>query len=174
MSVLVEVFKFFGYSGAGFLAGYQVCKIRRNTEEIKEAIVSEGDEPTWPAVERRKSSRQTDRMTRIIGIFVIILSIGTVGQSFYFSHQQGAATKREKETTDCQAKFNEDFAKAVTTRGQYADEDRLQLYKMISTIVSEPDVAKRRKAVEDWVAITKRNDELRKKTPLPDLQSRNC
>jgi hypothetical protein len=176
MSLLVETFKFFGYSGAGFLAGYQVCKIRRNTEEIKEAVVPENDneEPTWPAVERRKESRRTDRMTRFIGIFVIILSIATVGQSFYFSHQQSESTKREQKQTDCQAKYNEDFARAVTIRGQYADEDRAQLYKMISTVISEPDASKRRQAVEDWVTATKKNDELRKSTPLPNLQARNC
>lgn len=175
MSLLVEVFKGLGYSGAGFLAGYQVCKIRRNTEEIKEAIVPEdGSEPTWPAVERRKSSRRTDRMTRVIGVFVIILSVATVAQSFYFSHQQNSATDREKKTTACQAQYNADFARAVTLRGQYADEDRTALYKMISTVINEQEPAKRRQAIEDWVVATQRNEVLRKRTPLPDLQARNC
>lgn len=175
MMLLVEIFKGIGYSGAGFLVGYQVCKIRRNTEEIKEAIVSEdGDEPTWPAVERRKSSQQTDKMTRAIGIFVILLSLGTVSQSFYFSHQQSKATEREQDRTECQAHYNEDFARAVTLRGRYADEDRMQLYTMISSVVNEPDPEKRRTAVQNWITATKKNEELRKKTPLPDLQARNC
>jgi hypothetical protein len=176
MSVLVEVFKGLGYSGVGFLVGYQVCKIRRNTEEIKEAIVpDDGSEPTWPAVERRKSSKKTDRMTRAIGIFVIALSLATVGQSVYFSQTQNVLDKREKDRTACQAQYNEDFARAVTIRGQYADEDRTELYKMITSVMNpNGTVVTRRAAVEGWVIATQKNDQLRKATPLPNLQARNC
>jgi len=176
MSWLVEVAKFVVYSGVGFLVGYQVCKIRRNTEEIKEAIVDEN--PQEAALRHKVEERRhwkVDRQTRIIGLIVMVLSIVTVVQSFYFTHEQAQNSERDKQRTECQAQYNQDFARAVTLRGRYADEDRTQMYKMITTVINEKlTPAQRRQAIEDWVLASQRNDALRKTTPLPNLDARNC
>jgi len=182
MDVLYEVLKFLGYSAIGFLAGYQLCKIRRNTEEIKEAVVSEQENTSDRDGSGTKDVKSTFTghgqgsgwQGRALGVFVLLLAIFTAIQGVYVSNETRDNTEHDKRVVACQAQFNKDFSRAVTVRGQYADEDRAAMYRMITTVISGTTPAIRQKAITDWIELSQKNDELRKANPLPSLEARNC
>ena len=171
MNILLEILKFIGYSAVGFFAGYQFCRMRREVREIRDTIVK--DEVDQTPVETRERLFG-DRQSRVIGILVLLMSTITIISSSFTSYQNRQNSEHDREVTACQARYNDDFARAVTLRGQYADEDRTLLNTMIFTILDEPDPKKRQAAVNKWVRETQENDKLRKATPLPDLTTRNC
>lgn len=221
MDVVFEVLKFLGYSAVGFSAGYQVCKIRRNTEEIKEAVVAEhnpdqdgiagtggsggiggvGGTGTPDGVGGTGgtggtggqggtyTSHSNGWQGRLLGIVVLAMSIVTVASSVYTNNETRQNSAHDKQVTACQAEYNKDFSRAVAIRGQYAEEDRAyadkdraELYKMIVGVIN-PALApeQRRVVIENWVKVTaendvarKKNDDERRKTPLPNLDARNC
>jgi hypothetical protein len=112
---------------------------------------------------------------RLLGIIVILLSFLTVSSTVYTNAQARNNAKHDKLVVACQAKFNQDFALAVTLRGQYADEDRQQLFQMIVAVVDVKLTPLQRKAaIDNWIAVSRKNEELRKATPLPNLDARNC
>lgn len=171
MDLLVEIIKFVGYTAIGFFAGYQVCRMRRAVEEIRDTIVKEDIDETPVETRERLFG---DRQSRIIGIVVLLLSTITIVQSAYFTQQNRHDAARDARVARCQAQYNDDFARALIIRGQYADEDRANLNNMIFAILDEPDPKKRRVAVQTWAAKTQDNDIKRKATPLPDLNNRDC
>lgn len=111
---------------------------------------------------------------RALGLVVLALALFTVIQSLYVGNEARKNALHDQRVTACQAAYNRDFARAVTIRGAYADEDRDQLYKMITTVISGATPAIRQKAINDWIETSQRNSRLRQATPLPNLDTRNC
>jgi hypothetical protein len=120
------------------------------------------------------SGRHGGWQGRTLGVIVLIMTLVTVVSNLYTNSQTRSNSEHDRRVTACQAEYNRDFAKAVTIRGQYADEDRAELYKMITTVISGKTQEIRTKAITDWVAATERNNKLREATPLPNLETRNC
>lgn len=118
--------------------------------------------------------RSLNSGTKWLGLVVILLSIFTVGQSYYFTQQNTQRAEEDRRITECQAKYNSDFAAVLTQRVKWQEEDRAELNKMIYGVLTAPGAPARKKFLEDYVAQVDKNDRLRAQNPLPSLTDRNC
>lgn len=189
MAVITEASKGLGYSSIGFLLGYQVCKVRRGVEEIKEVIVEDEHESAPEASSPQSDAPTSGRGLRLLGLVIVILSVLTVTQGAYFTYKGSENSKHERARTACQAQYNEDFAKVSEVRARYAAEDRVAAtakwdadLKMWQALLSPTATSKTRIAaateytekVQKLITDMQKNEELRQKTPLPKLSERNC
>lgn len=108
--------------------------------------------------------RPFDRQ-HILGTVFIAIAIVMVIQGLWLSHVN------DKETA-CQAAYNESYTAVVQQRGEWADEDRAALNKMIFTVIDPKTTqAQAEEAVQLYAETAKKNDANRKENPLPDRTS---
>ena len=98
----------------------------------------------------------------VVGIVVLFLTLWTVGSTAYYNHQQ-------REITRCQAEFNQKFIQQINERNKISSSDRDSLAKMLGQMLTLADKEDRRKALEDYLKTKEKNDEDRRKHPLPEL-----
>lgn len=183
-AILREALSGLGYSMLGLVVGYSLGRAHFVVERIEEAVVSghtpmsgeDGNDSNGAVLKLGEKSMESPSgwQGRLLGVFVLVMTLVTVTSTIYTNSQTRQNSDHDKRVTACQAQYNRDFAQAVTLRGKYADEDRLALYRMITTIISGSTPEIRQKAVTDWVLNSQKNDQLRKNTPLPNLDTRNC
>jgi hypothetical protein len=113
-------------------------------------------------------------LPRWVGVVLILLALATVIQGYYFNRQQNTGSEQNQRVTECQARFNQDFASVLELRSRWANEDRAGLNVMLATVLAGESPAVRRQALVDYLAAVKANDEKRAATPLPDLAHRKC
>jgi len=112
--------------------------------------------------------QQTPRQGRWIGAVVILLALFSVAQGSYFAFENSR-------TAECQARFNDDFARVTTQRAVWADEDRRSLTKMLNEILAAKEgTSAGRDSVNLYLATINRNEKLRQENPLPNLEDRRC
>jgi len=199
--LLIELVQFLAYSGFGFLTGWVGCSYKKRLDRIAEevTVIAEGDSDEndnkgtrggpggvggiggvggtgggqggtgGPGGEGGSGghSRGEHGVPRWLGVVLIALSLITVGEGYYFNRQ-------DKQQVECQARYNEDFARALMLRNTWANEDRDANAKMWRDVLAGASPAIRRQSVVDYLATIDRNNEKRAKTPLPNLDQRNC
>lgn len=106
-------------------------------------------------------------LPRWVGMVLILFALFAVGEGYYFNQQ-------DKQQVECQSQYNEDFAKSLILRNQWAAEDRAANLQMWEDVLREEDPAVRRQSVVDYVETIKKNNIQRAKAPLPNLDQRNC
>lgn len=177
-NVLEEVVSALAWSAIGFVAGYLTCRLRSDIQEIKEAVVADVEgsaaERHSGEVRREDRSKRTQWQTVAIGVFIILLSIFTAGQTWYSSGRDREIVEESKRITECQAQYNSDLAKVTIKRAEYAAEDRKALTNMVSTVLTGPTPQIRKRAIERYLEITSMNERLRSQNPLPKLEDRQC
>ena len=103
---------------------------------------------------------------RRLGIFLMIMALAVGGTGLYNSQQ----IHRQ---TECQARYNNDFATVVGLRSQWAKEDKdaeTKLWKdFLASKPGEP-----RAILQSYLDSVSRTDKLREENPLPKLNDRNC
>lgn len=179
MNILFEVLKGLGYSLGGFLVGYNFTKLRRTTEEIKETVVDDNDDPSAGNLGKpdgpSEAHGRENQGIHWFGVLLVVLSLITVAQAAYFSVQSSRESKKNADIASCQAQFNADFAQVVKIRNTYAEEDRAANLKMWDAFLAPGGTqASRLKAAEEFTDAMHKNEELRKQSPLPNLSDRNC
>ena len=101
------------------------------------------------------------RLQRYTGIFLIVLSLLTVGNGVYFTYQN-------RKITNCQADYNNQFSAQLRARSDISESDRESLSKLFEDwLTGDPKEA--RQALENYLKTKEQNDEQRKKHPLPEL-----
>jgi len=105
--------------------------------------------------------------SRWLGIIISIMAVITVLQGSYYTYET-------KKTSNCQAKFNSDFALVVAKRAQWANEDKAAEIKLFKDFLSVTKPGQGGKLLTDYLAATDRTDKLRAANPLPILEDRNC
>lgn len=155
------VFQSAAWSIAGFVVGRFSVRLKREVDEIKEAAVS--DETASDLPKRRTSTDHPLSVPRWVGVVVIVLSLFTVGQAWYFARQN-------RETSDCQVATIKEFQKALTTRTDVATEDRRVIDKLVLDVTQATTREQSRAALEAYVAARKANDIERAKSPLPEIK----
>jgi len=101
------------------------------------------------------------RLQRYTGIFIIVLSLLTVGQGVFFTYQN-------RQITRCQADYNEQFIEQLTARSNISESDRESLAKLFKDWLTK-DPKNARRALENYLETKDRNDEQRKEHPLKEL-----
>lgn len=155
-----------GWSILGFMAGWAAASLRTDLTTIKEQVMSEHEHESPRARPVRRHRPATAQATRWLGIVVALLAVVTVAQGVIVSHQL-------KESTACQAEYNDRFAMVLTIRARLYDEDRHALNKLIGIIAANPggeDSIGR--AIQNYVETVEENEVDRLRTPLPNLDSK--
>jgi hypothetical protein len=150
------------WSFGGFVGGFYAAKLKFDVDEIKEAAVPDKDESTRDPTHRREERLAVPRW---VGILIILLSLFTVGQAWYFA-------ARDRDVSECQSRTNQEFQAALAARNTIADEDRRVLDKLVTDITRSTSPEQSRKALETYVAARAANDAKRAKNPLPGIS--NC
>lgn len=101
------------------------------------------------------------RLQRYSGIVLLVLALLSVGQGVYFTYQN-------RQITSCQADYNQQFAAQLAARSEISESDRESLAELFDTWLTK-DPKNARQALEDYIKTKERNDEQRKKHPLPEL-----
>jgi hypothetical protein len=176
IDLIHELVRGISWSVIGFMAGYLAAyyKLRldvidREVTVIERKLDADDDDENHDDVVERCDEKRRHRsgVPRWLGTLLIVLSVFTVAQGWYFSHE-------DRLHTQCQAAFNDDFVNVLTLRNQWALEDRNALTLMIQTVLAGATPAIRRDAIVAYISTIKKNDELRAKNPLPDLTQRHC
>lgn len=149
------------WSALGFIVGWFVASTHRI--ERGNAVPNS----TFIAVHGHRMTTQV--ATRIIGIIVLLLAIFTVAQNT-------STARHLNEVTDCQARFNHEFAEVSTLRAQLADQDRKALQNMLLALYQQRDATarKRLRTFQQWVKTVERNERERRENPLPELPTGEC
>lgn len=148
------------WSLIGFVAGWLVGREMLFISQIREVVV--------PKAERERTDHQLPKVpgNRLLGWIVIILAVFTVAQGAYYAYDRN-------EITQCQARYNADFANVVAKRAQWADEDKQAELKLFRDLLSaKPGTGG--KILQQYLDATTRTDKLRQENPLPKLEDRNC
>lgn len=106
---------------------------------------------------------------RGLALFVVLVTLVSAAQLAWFSYQQ-------RQTTSCQAKYNQAFINALRVRTSISNDDRESLARMIEAIVNSTSPEENRKAFADYLATKARNDEERKQAQAqyPDFPTDSC
>lgn len=149
------------WSLIGFLIGWLVGREMLFISQIREAVVSED--------ERQRTDHNIadtpEKRSRLLGFVVVTLAVFSVLQGSYYAYET-------KKSAQCQAQYNDDFAKVLQQRAVWADEDRRELTRTVESILTGPNAS--RKALQDYLDTVAKNDKLRAENPLPDLNDRDC
>lgn len=164
-----------GWSLLGFTVGWLTASLRRDVTAIKERVMpdQQGSAPSTrrnlPPVQEDHHLISSDKATRWLGIIVALLAIVTVTQGVM-------AQRRIGDVTECQAQFNDEFAKATAVRSQLANDDRLALQNMLLALYQQrgADEARRLKTFEKWVKTVEASERERREHPLPELPKGDC
>jgi len=168
-AVMEYVLNSLGWSLVGFLVGWLAASLRRDVSVIKEALVDHDQEQEPPVVVVHHPHSATATATRILGIVVALLAVITVGQGV-------VSARRDAGITECQARYNHQFARAMGVRVNLADRDRRALQTMLVTIYRKRDAPpqERLAAFQEWVDTVERTERERKDHPLPELPKDRC
>lgn len=149
------------WSLIGFVAGWLVGREMLFISQIREVVV--------PKAERERTDHTLPKVTgnRLLGWIVIILALFTVAQGSYYAYDRN-------QITQCQAKFNADFAATVAKRAQWADEDKQAELKLWRDFLASKKPGENRLILQHYLDTTARTDKLRQENPLPKLEDRNC
>lgn len=153
------------WSFAGFCGGYYVARLGRNVDTIKEAAVSDDEAATYARPDRPAPDSRPFSIPRWVGIAIIVLSIITVGQAWYFA-------QRDRAIAECQATTVREFQTALAARNNVNDEDRRVIDKLVLDITQATTREQSRAALEAYVKARATNDAERAKNPLPGIT--NC
>lgn len=106
---------------------------------------------------------------RFFALMMLILSVVTLGSSAYYTVQQ-------RQVTECQAKFNDQFIRQINERNHIGDSDRESLAKLVKGVINAREPSSSRKALEEYLKTKDENDADREQHPLPTLptQSSHC
>lgn len=104
---------------------------------------------------------------RVVGVIILVLTLMTVGSTAYYTHEQ-------REIERCQAQFNDRFIQQINERNKIGNSDRESLAKLVEQMLTLPKKEDRRKALQDYLKQKDKNDEERKKHPLPELPEKSA
>ena len=100
---------------------------------------------------------QSVRSAPWIGVIVLLLAVATSTQSYLYQR--------------CQSDRNDEFARVIKVRAQWAKEDQDALRQLIRTAVQQPvDRDRNFRATINWLSTVEKNDTLRSQNPLPDIE----
>lgn len=171
MEIWLYVLQSLAWSAGGFIGGMYAMKLKYEVDEIKEAAVPEKDEivaETYEGPDRRSSANgDTGRLAvpRWIGIVIILLSVFTVGQTWYFARQDRAVIA-------CQTRTNREFQESLSARNKVAEEDRRVTDTLVIDVTRATTAEQSRAALEKYLKARATNDAERAKNPLPGIS--NC
>jgi len=109
------------------------------------------------------------RLQRYTGIFLVVLSLLTVGMGVFFTSENRQISTRNRQITECQAKYNEQFIEQLKVRSEITDKDRNDLTHLFTVWITAKDKTTPRKALEEYLKAKEENDEQRKRHPLKEL-----
>ncbi|MFE9742971.1 hypothetical protein [Streptomyces sp. NPDC006477] len=104
---------------------------------------------------------------RLFGVVLVVLSVTTVGSTVYYTNEQ-------REISECQAEFNDQFINQISERNKIASSDRESLADLVRSVINSGSRAESRKALEKYLDTKDINDEERKKYPLPELPKKSA
>ncbi len=108
--------------------------------------------------------RTFDRQ-HLLGTIFIAIAILMVIQGVWLQYNNDQEAK-------CQAEYNQQVSTVVAQRGQWADEDRAALNKMIFTVIDpQADEQTQSNAVQEYAETARKNDANRQANPLPSRTS---
>jgi hypothetical protein len=100
---------------------------------------------------------------KLVGIFVIVVTLFALAQLLYFTHQQG-------QITQCQADVNQQFLTTIKERAAINDGDRDTVRNLVAALVSHPnDQAAAIQAINTYDTENKKLDQERAKFQYPEL-----
>lgn len=94
----------------------------------------------------------------LIGSWVVVLVLSVVTLILYVDNKRTRACIADYMTTD---------QRASSARVQVAENERQFFKKTLRTLLTEPDREKRTKALNDYIALLEKDDEIRKENPVP-------
>ena len=158
------------WSAAGLLVGAVFGWFAREIYEVHEVLVDNPDQEKqgWDGVERRQ--KDGSKFDRMLGLFVIILSVVTVGG-------YGIAQSQRQDQVDCQTKFNTAFSKNLAERAKAASRDRQAITRLVrdtAALNANPpdDLAARQAAFQrifqNYLDDVEEGDKLREDNPIPE------
>lgn len=157
------------WSAGGFVVGVFVGRLKHEVDEIKEAAVPEEDEivaETYTGPDRRRSTDERPiAIPRWLGFVIVLLSVFTVGQAWYFARE-------DRQVVQCQTRTNQEFQAALATRNRIAEEDRRVTDQLVIDITRATTREQSRAALEAYLEARADNDAARAKNPLPGIS--NC
>ena len=169
MEIWLYVLQSLAWSAGGFIGGVFAMKLKYEVDEIREAAVPEKDEivaETYAGPDRRNSTSEGRlAVPRWIGIVIILLSVFTVGQTWYFARQ-------DREVIACQTRTNQQFQEALSARNTVAEEDRRVTDQLVIDVTRATSGEQSRAALEKYLKARAANDAQRAKNPLPGIS--NC
>lgn len=99
----------------------------------------------------------------LLGNWVVILVLSVAVVTLYVDN---------KRTRDCIADYMVADQEAAAVRFDVAEHERQQLKGTLRTTVTDPDRSARVKAIEDYIALMDRNDEVRKSNPIRQVPTK--
>lgn len=109
--------------------------------------------------------KKTFDRQHLLGTIFICIAVLMVIQGLWIQWDKDQEAK-------CQADYNQKTSTVVAQRGEWADEDRAALNKMIFTVIDPKQTQQEREdAVQLYAITSKKNDENRKANPLPTRTS---
>lgn len=110
---------------------------------------------------REPSERQTPRH-RVVTALVVVVTLVSGTQLAWFSYQQ-------RETTECQSKYNQAFIDALRVRSVIADSDRENLSTVVQEIINAKTAEEANAARQRYLDTKARNDAERAQARYPDV-----
>lgn len=107
-----------------------------------------------------------------IGLLAVTIAIGI--QYVVQTSSERRAAEHSRQVAECQARYNDAFARVLTARGKLADADRRSNRTLIRTAFTANSPAKVRTAMRRYLAAQRRLDVERAQHPYPKLPSRAC
>lgn len=99
---------------------------------------------------------------RSVSVLVIVLTLVMAGQLAWFSYEQ-------RQTTECQARHNQQFIDAIRVRSALADQDRTNLGNLVTAITGATNSTESRAALQKYVETKARIDAEREQAQWPAL-----
>jgi len=96
----------------------------------------------------------------LAGSWVVILVLGVATLILYVDN---------KRTRECISTYMVTDQQAATARSALADEERQFFKRTLKTLVTDPDRDVRLKAINDYIALLDKDDQIRKENPVPKV-----
>ena len=104
---------------------------------------------------------------RAVGAFLILVALGSTIQSLSFQRNQ-------REITVCQVSYNIRFQEVLRDRSAIGDQDRQNVNRMVTSVLTSKSVEETRKALEDYVNKNNELERARTQNPYPQLTGASC
>lgn len=125
----------------------------------------------YVALKRRLGPGEDQRglFTRAVSALLLLLAVGSVGQTLYFQHEQAAQANELSATTECQYRVNKALIEVLNRRQNPSQDKDEALVTMVRTVLEAKSATETRAALRTFINAVDTLNKTRTDNPYPTI-----